>query len=138
MTESSQPSLPRGIVWVRRVSIPTAFVFGFLAFRNFTEAHTEPMIFFQIKGLFEIFLAFLLMVPYRHLSVAGWKTTFVVMTLASLAYGMVTVVGVIFSYIAAARIEQDLGIPAFEGTLLFVLFLQVPAIFFQRFPSEWS
>jgi len=45
------------------------------------------------------------------------------------------VVSVMFNYMAAADQGERLGVPGFEGTLIFLSLLQVPAVLFQRKPD---
>jgi hypothetical protein len=45
------------------------------------------------------------------------------------------IASVMFGYMAAADQGERLGVPGFEGTLIFVALMQVPAILFQRRPD---
>ena len=45
------------------------------------------------------------------------------------------VVVVIFAYMASDARGERLGVPGFEGTLIFLALLQVPIVLFQRKPD---
>jgi hypothetical protein len=42
---------------------------------------------------------------------------------------------VMFAYMAAADQGERLGVPGFEGTLIFLSLMQVPVVLFQRKPE---
>ena len=45
------------------------------------------------------------------------------------------IISVIFNYIEVAARGERLGVPGFEGTLIFLALLQVPAVLFQYRPD---
>ncbi|MGK0309380.1 MAG: hypothetical protein ACJAYS_000196 [Lentimonas sp.] len=52
-----------------------------------------------------------------------------------MAFVFLMIVSVIFDYMAAEANGERLGVPGFEGTLIFLALLQVPAVLFQRRPD---
>ena len=53
----------------------------------------------------------------------------------SALFVFVMVVVVIFAYMASDARGERLGVPGFEGTLIFLALLQVPVVLFQRKPD---
>jgi hypothetical protein len=45
------------------------------------------------------------------------------------------IASVMFGYMAAAERGERLGVPGFEGTLIFFALMQVPTVLFQRRPD---
>ena len=59
------------------------------------------------------------------------RAPFVLLDRFRISYGGL----LLFNYMAAADQGERLGVPGFEGTLIFLALLQVPAVLFQRKPD---
>ena len=92
-------------------------------------------VFEPFKALYFIAYGVLLNLPYRRIAETRWKALFTLLALGSAAFVFVMVVAVMFDYMAAAERGERLGVPGFEGTLIFLALLQVPAVLFQRKPE---
>ena len=55
--------------------------------------------------------------------------------LISIGFVFLMIVVVMFSYIASAERGERLGVPGFEGTLIFLCLLQAPTILFRKNPD---
>ena len=53
----------------------------------------------------------------------------------SIGFVFLMIVVVMFSYIASAERGERLGVPGFEGTLIFLCLLQAPTILFRKNPD---
>ena len=88
------------------------------------------------RAAFLVFLGAMLMLPYSRFSGAKlWKGTFVLLCICSVAFVFTMIISVMFDYMAAAEREERLGVPGFEGTLIFLTLMQAPAVLFQRRPD---
>ena len=77
----------------------------------------------------------LLNVPFNHIDQRRWKWIYGLLVVSSVGFVFLMVIAVIFNYIAADARGERLGVPGFEGTLIFVALLQVPLVLFQRRPD---
>ncbi|MEM7673680.1 MAG: hypothetical protein AAF212_10090 [Verrucomicrobiota bacterium] len=88
------------------------------------------------RALFIACLGVLLMLPYNRIrSPKAWKPCFAILALGCVAFVFTMIVSVMFDYMAAAEREERLGVPGFEGTLIFLTLMQPPAVLFQRRPD---
>jgi hypothetical protein len=92
-------------------------------------------IFDGIKVSYFIFYGIILNLPFQSMSEARWKWMYGLLLICSIAFVFLMVVSVMFNYMAAADQGERLGVPGFEGTLIFLSLLQVPAVLFQRKPD---
>ncbi|MGF1531315.1 MAG: hypothetical protein ACFCU4_08130 [Puniceicoccaceae bacterium] len=125
--------------WIRRIGW---LVGGYLLYRALfglmDPPPGEPVAFRVLYSLIMVGLGILIVLPYGRFGKGCWRRCFVLLILTAIGFGMLTVVSVVFAYLEAARAGGRLGLPAFEGTLLFVTFIQIPVVFFQRHPEEWE
>ncbi|MFP4166906.1 MAG: hypothetical protein ACLFUF_07050 [Opitutales bacterium] len=94
-------------------------------------------------GFLQIFTAvyflvygILLCLPYHRMDGRLWKRAFLALSGASAGFVFLMIVRVMLEHIAAAEQGENLGVPGFEGLLIFVGLLQVPAVLFQHRP-DW-
>ena len=73
--------------------------------------------------------------PYQKLSGSAWRIGYGALVLLSIGFVFLMIVVVMFSYIAAAERGERLGVPGFEGTLIFLCLLQAPTILFRKHPD---
>ena len=77
----------------------------------------------------------LLNLSFERMTARTWKCLFGLLIVSSVAFVFVMVIAVIFDYMAADARGERLGVPGFEGTLIFFALLQVPAVLFQHKPD---
>ena len=87
------------------------------------------------KGVYFIAYGIVLSLPYTRLSDKSWRWCFVLLVGLSALFVFVMVVVVIFAYMASDARGERLGVPGFEGSLIFLALLQVPVVLFQRKPD---
>ncbi len=87
------------------------------------------------KAIYFILYGSLINLPFQRLEQRLWKWTYGFLVITSIAFVFVMVVSVIFDYMAADARGERLGVPGFEGTLIFFALLQVPVVLFQRNPD---
>ena len=94
------------------------------------------------EGVFELFkgsyyavYALTIILPYRRMKDRAWNRCFILLSSLSALFVFVMVAVVIFAYMAAAERGERLGVPGFEGSLIFLALLQVPVVLFQRKPG---
>jgi len=98
-----------------------------------------PSWFFQIQGGVECLLALLLVLPFQKVlsySPAWWWRAFLPLVLVSVAFVFLRVIGVLFEARAVTMEGERMGIPAWSGTLIFLVLIQLPVILFLRYPDE--
>ncbi len=89
----------------------------------------------SFKGAYFILYGLVLSLPYGRISDAAWRIAYGGLVLLSGLFVFVMVAVVMFAYMAAADRGERLGVPGFEGTLIFLALLQVPVVLFQRKPD---
>ena len=87
------------------------------------------------KGVYFIAYGIVLSLPFSRLSDKSWRWVFGLLVGLSALFVFVMVVVVIFAYMASDARGERLGVPGFEGTLIFLALLQVPVVLFQRKPD---
>lgn len=87
------------------------------------------------KGVYFVAYGIVLSLPYARLSDAAWKPCYILLVVLSALFVFVMVAVVMFAYMAADARGERLGVPGFEGTLIFLALLQVPVVLFQRKPD---
>ena len=92
-------------------------------------------VFETFKGVYFIAYGIILSLPYTRLSDKSWSWGFGLLVGPSALFVFVMVVIVIFAYMASDARGERLGVPGFEGTLIFLALLQVPVVLFQRKPD---
>ena len=92
-------------------------------------------VFETFKGFYFIAYAIVLSLPFARLSDKSWRWGFGLLVGLSALFVFVMVVVVIFAYMASDARGERLGVPGFEGTLIFLALLQVPVVLFQRKPG---
>lgn len=85
-------------------------------------------VFFIVYGIYLNF-------PFLRLRPFAWKCAYIGLVVLSVAFVFVMIATVMFAYMAAAERGERLGVPGFEGTLIFLALMQVPAVLFQRKPD---
>ena len=91
--------------------------------------------FARFKAIYFVTYGGLLNLPFKRIAWKQWKWSYGVLVASSVAFVFVMVVSVIFDYMAADARGERLGVPGFEGTLIFFALLQVPVVLFQRRPD---
>jgi len=87
------------------------------------------------KGVYFITYSIVISLPFTRLSDKSWRLGFGLLVGLSALFVFVMVVVVIFAYMASDARGERLGVPGFEGTLIFLALLQVPVVLFQRKPD---
>ena len=87
------------------------------------------------KGVYFIAYGIVLSLPFARFSDKSWRWGFGLLVGLSALFVFVMVAVVIFAYMASDARGERLGVPGFEGTLIFLALLQVPVVLFQRKPN---
>lgn len=87
------------------------------------------------KGVYFVAYGIVVSLPYGRMSDKSWRWSYGLLVGLSALFVFVMVAVVMFAYMAAAEQGERLGIPGFEGTLIFLALLQVPVVLFQRKPE---
>ena len=91
--------------------------------------------FATLKAVYFIAYGSLINLPFNRIAEQQWKWSYGLLVVGSAAFVFIMVASVIFDYMAADARGERLGVPGFEGTLIFFALLQVPAALFQRRPD---
>lgn len=92
-------------------------------------------VFETFKGVYFIAYGIVISLPFARMSDKLWSWGFGLLVGLSALFVFVMVVVVIFAYMASDARGERLGVPGFEGTLIFLALLQVPVVLFQRKPD---
>lgn len=87
------------------------------------------------KGVYFVVYGVVLSLPFSQLSDRSWRVAYGLLVGLSVFFVFVMIAVVMFAYMAAADQGERLGVPGFEGTLIFFSLMQVPVVLFQRKPE---
>ena len=104
-----------------------------LAVKNLVSGSMDT--FTAIQTVYFILYGLMLNIPFTKVSDASWKLVFGALVLVSVLFVFLMIATVMFAYMAAADRGERLGVPGFEGTLIFLALMQVPVVLFQRKPD---
>lgn len=127
------PQVPDGVRYARWSGHALGVILVGLALLTLTRGLDG--VFDGIKVSYFIFYGIILNLPFQSMTAARWKWMYGLLLFCSIAFVFLMVVSVLFNYMAAADQGERLGVPGFEGTLIFLSLLQVPAVLFQRKPN---
>jgi len=104
-----------------------------LALRNLFLGELDT--FKTIQTVYFIAYGAILNLPFATISDPQWRLAFALLVAFSVLFVFLTIAGVMFAYMAAADRGEKLGVPGFEGTLIFLALMQVPVELFRRKPD---
>lgn len=130
-----QSALERGLNYARWGGYLFSSLLIILAINEFRTLSAESSGFTYFKILYYSLLALWVQLPYPKLSASAWKICYGALILLSIGFVFLMIVVVMFSYMAAAERGERLGVPGFEGTLIFLCLLQAPTILFRKNPD---
>ncbi|MDQ8196025.1 hypothetical protein QEH59_16435 [Coraliomargarita sp. SDUM461004] len=87
------------------------------------------------KAVYFVLYGLVLCLPFARMSERTWRVGYALLIGMSALFVFVMIAVVMFAYMAAADRGERLGIPGFEGMLIFFALLQVPVVLFQRKPD---
>ena len=122
-----------GVRYARWAGHFLGFLLIGLALRNLVSG--DLGIFTTIQTIYFIGYGVLLNAPFTKVSEARWKLVYGVLVVVSIFFVFLMIATVMFAYMAAADRGERLGVPGFEGTLIFLALMQVPVVLFQRKPD---
>ena len=128
-----------GVAWARKFGALLGAFYLFWGPKTYLELGEVAGTAHLARAVFIVFLGIMLMLPYSKFKAAQlWKGTFTLLCACSVAFVFTMIISVMFDYMAAAEREERLGVPGFEGTLIFLTLMQAPAVLFQRRPDMLS
>lgn len=87
------------------------------------------------KGSYFVVYGVVLGLPFGRLPERVWRGCYGALAVLSGLFVFIMIAVVMFAYMAAADQGDRLGVPGFEGSLIFFSLLQVPVVLFQRKPD---
>ena len=88
-----------------------------------------------VKIIYFLTLSLWINLPYEKLKEATFRACFGFLCLLCVGFVFLMVIVVMFAYMESAERGERLGVPGFEGTLIFLALLQVPTHLFRRNPD---
>ena len=131
--EISKTTIPDGVRYARLAGRLLGLLLICMGILSLTGNAEDSFAFF--KAIYLIAYGSLLNLPFKRITEQPWKWSFGLLVVSSIAFVFLMVVSVIFDYMATDARGERLGVPGFEGTLIFFALLQVPAVLFQRNPD---
>ncbi|TVP79655.1 MAG: hypothetical protein EA353_05655 [Puniceicoccaceae bacterium] len=126
------PSTVRGLRYARMAGVAMAVLLLVLGVASLWKGSGTFDLF---KGSYFVVYGLVLALPFGRLSERGWRWAYGVLVGLSGLFVFVIIAVVMFAYMAAADQGERLGVPGFEGSLVFFSLLQVPVVLFQRKPD---
>ncbi|MGZ0656989.1 hypothetical protein ACWPKO_04860 [Coraliomargarita sp. W4R53] len=125
-------STARGLRYARFAGYVLAVLLGTLGVSALIKGTGT---FDMFQGVYFLVYAVVLCVPFKRISDSSWRWAYGLLVGLSALFVFVMIAVVMFAYMAAADRGERLGIPGFEGMLIFFALLQVPVVLFQRKPD---
>lgn len=132
---STKTALERGLTYARWGGYLFSTLLLILAVNEFRLLSSESTGFAYFKLFYYGLLALWVQLPYQKLAASAWRICYGALVLLSIGFVFLMIVVVMFSYIASAEKGERLGVPGFEGTLIFLCLLQAPTILFRKNPD---
>ena len=132
---SAKTPLERGLEYARWGGYLFSTLLVLLAVSEFRGLSAESPGFAYFKMFYYSLLALWVQLPYPKLSASSWRICYGALVILSIGFVFLMIVVVMFSYIASAERGERLGVPGFEGTLIFLCLLQAPTILFRKNPD---
>lgn len=134
--ETARLSNISGVALARGAGRVFAVILLILAALAWFRPWADPAFFFKLRSVYELCFALLVLMPFGRIESARlWKWSALGLLVATVGFVFLSVIGVIFEYMAAAEEGERLGVPGWRGTLIFVFLLQLPAVYFERHPD---
>ena len=95
----------------------------------------KPGSFEVFKSVYFIVYGVVLSLPFSRMPDKSWRLSYGLLVGLSVFFVFVMIAVVMFAYMAAADRGERLGVPGFEGALIFFSLMQVPVVLFQRKPE---
>ena len=132
---SIKTPLERGLNYARWGGYLFSLLLLIFAVNELRSITADSSTFTYFKLFYYGLLALWVQLPYKKLSGRAWHIGYGALVLLSIGFVFLMIVVVMFSYIAAAERGERLGVPGFEGTLIFLCLLQAPTILFRKHPD---
>ena len=114
-----------------------AYLIASAPLRTFTPV-APPAAAAYLKLAFLITFAVLLLLPWSRIqagSEKSWKRLFAVLAACSAIFVFVLIFETMFDYMDLIATGRKPGLPAFNGTLIFLALMQAPTVLFLRRPE---
>jgi len=133
-SSGSTSTLPPGVRYARWAGHALGIFLIFMALKDLCSGSSIGT-FEHFKNAYFILYGLLLNLPYDSIGEAYWKIAYGIVSMLSALFVFLMIAVVMFAYMAAAEQGERLGVPGFEGSLIFIALMQVPVILFQRRPD---
>lgn len=135
--QSPNPIVARGLKYAQWGGYLFSFLLLILAALEWKQLSVEASAsgYGYFKFVYFLLLALIGRLPVARLSSLIWKLCFATTIFLSIGFVFIMIVDVMYAYMAAAEQGERLGVPGFEGTLIFLCLLQVPTLLFVRNPD---
>ena len=133
---SNKSSIETGLKLAKWGSYLLSALLMFVAFLEIGAGSPEEgMFFYWFKIVYFLIFSAWIQLPYKALSDTLWKICFGILCFLCIGFVFLMVVVVMYAYIASASRGERLGVPGFEGTLIFLSLMQIPSILFRKSPD---
>lgn len=132
-TDHLHPTTVRGLGYARWAGYFLSLLLIVIALSGLTASRLTTFELF--KSAYFLFYGVVISLPFAKMSDKNWRRVFILLVVLSALFVFVMVAVVMFAYMAVADRGERLGVPGFEGTLIFLALLQVPVVLFQRKPD---
>ncbi|MCH2154838.1 MAG: hypothetical protein MK080_02420 [Opitutales bacterium] len=130
------PTVNPGVIWARRAGFLLGLFYALWGPWTSLAVGSAAGWPHWLRSGFIVILGIMLMLPFAQFKKSKmWKSAFGTLCVCCIAFVFVMVISVMFDYMAAAERDERLGVPGFEGTLIFLTLMQPPAVLFQRRPD---
>lgn len=133
--QSPNPILARGLKYAQWGGYLFSFLLLILTVLQWQQLSVDASAYAYFKLVYFLLLALITRLPVAVLSSLVWKLCFAATVLLSIGFVFIMIVDVMYAYMAAAERGERLGVPGFQGTLIFLCLLQIPTLLFVRNPD---
>ena len=133
--KTPKTSLERGLEYARWAGYLFSTILLLLTFVEFKNLSPESTWYPYFKMFYFSLLALWIQLPYQKLMGSAWRICYGALIVLSIGFVFLMIVVVMFSYMESADRGERLGVPGFEGSLIFLCLLQAPTILFRKNPD---
>lgn len=134
-SKSTDTAVERGLKYARWGGYLFSVLLLLFAFKEFRSLTSESTWYAYFKVFYFGGLGLWVQLPYQKLVGGAWRICYGLLVLLSIGFVFLMIVVVMFSYMESAERGERLGVPGFEGSLIFLCLLQAPTILFRKYPD---
>lgn len=134
--DSNNSSIETGLKLAKWGSYLLSLLLLMVAISELRQTIPEKGLFFHwFKIVYYLLFSAWIQLPFQKLPPKLWSLCFAILCFLCVGFVFLMVIVVLFAYMESAARGERLGVPGFQGTLIFLSLMQIPSVLFQKNPD---